>query len=161
MKKSLQYQVDSEKELQEYLLNRNLTRQVGKTTFQVGMPLRQNYNQSIVTRQKRQMQNDALKHSHKTGSTLQTSLLNSWLQQAKHKQTINIQYFLLKKNINKEIIRAIMAYSPTQVPKSLEQWKMAIIAVGQEYEWTNIHYNYRTSSGITYGGMGKPMEIRQ
>jgi len=29
--------------------------------------------------------------------------------------------FLLKKNMNKEIIRAIMAYSPAQAPKSLEQ----------------------------------------
>jgi len=29
--------------------------------------------------------------------------------------------FLLKKNINREIIRAIMAYSPTQAPKSLKQ----------------------------------------
>ena len=42
--------------------------------------------------------------------------------------------FLLKKNINREIIRAIMVYPPTQAPKSLEQWKVAIIAVGQEYE---------------------------
>jgi len=42
--------------------------------------------------------------------------------------------FLLKKNVNREITRTIVAYSPTQVPKSLEQWKMAIIAVGQGYE---------------------------
>jgi len=67
--------------------------------------------------------------------------------------------FLLKKNVNREIIRAIMAYPPTQAPKSLEQWKVAITAVGQGYEWTNIHYDYRTGSRITYGGMGKPMEI--
>jgi len=69
--------------------------------------------------------------------------------------------FLLKKNINREIVRAIIAYLPTQAPKSLEQWKVAITAVGQGYEWTNIRYDYRTSSGITYGGMGKPMEIEQ
>jgi len=36
---------------------------------------------------------------------------------------------------------------------------MAITAVGQGYEWTNIRYDYRTGSGITYGGMSKPMEI--
>jgi len=36
---------------------------------------------------------------------------------------------------------------------------VAITAVGQGYKWTNIHYNYKTGSGITYGGMGKPMEI--
>ena len=38
---------------------------------------------------------------------------------------------------------------------------MAITAVGQEYEWTNIHCDYRTGSGITYEGIGKPMEIGQ
>jgi len=65
--------------------------------------------------------------------------------------------FLLKKNVNREIIRAIMAYLLAQAPKSLEQWKVAITAVGQEYEWTNICYDYRTGLEITYGGMGKPM----
>ena len=69
--------------------------------------------------------------------------------------------FLLKKNVNREIIRAIMAYPPIQAPKSLEQWKVAITAVGQGYEWTNICYDYKTGSGITYEGMGKPMEIGQ
>jgi len=68
---------------------------------------------------------------------------------------------LLKKNVNREIIRAIMAYPPIQAPKSLEQWKVAITAVGQGYEWTNIRYDYRTGSGITYEGMGKLMEIEQ
>jgi len=67
--------------------------------------------------------------------------------------------FFLKKNINREIIKAIMAYPPTQAPKSLEQWKMVITAVGQGYKWTNIYYDYRTGSEITYRGMGKPMEI--
>jgi len=67
--------------------------------------------------------------------------------------------FLLKKNVNKEIIRAIITYSPTQAPKSLEQWKVAITVVRQGYKWTNICYDYRTGSGITYGGMGKPIEI--
>jgi len=38
---------------------------------------------------------------------------------------------------------------------------VAITAVGQGYEWTNICYDYKTGSGITYGGMGKPMEIGQ
>jgi len=49
--------------------------------------------------------------------------------------------FLLKKNVNREIIRAIVVYPPTQAPKSLEQWKVAIIVVGQGYKWTNIHYD--------------------
>jgi len=69
--------------------------------------------------------------------------------------------FLLKKNVNREIIRAIMTYPPTQAPKSLEQWKVVITAIGQGYEWTNICYDYRTGLGITYRGMDKPMEIGQ
>jgi len=36
---------------------------------------------------------------------------------------------------------------------------MTITVVGQGYEWTNIHYDYRTGSGITYGEMDKLMEI--
>jgi len=42
--------------------------------------------------------------------------------------------FLLKKNVNREIIRAILAYPPKEAPQMLEQWKVAIIAVGQGYE---------------------------
>ena len=42
--------------------------------------------------------------------------------------------FLLKKNINREIIRAIMVYPLAQVPKSLEQWKVAITAIEQGYK---------------------------
>ena len=67
--------------------------------------------------------------------------------------------FLLKKNVNREIIRAILAYPPKEAPQTLEQWKVAITAVGQGYEWTSIRYDYQTGSGITYGGMEKPMEI--
>ena len=54
-----------------------------------------------------------------------------------------------------------MAYPPSQAPKSLEQWKVAITVVEQGYKWTNICYNYRTGSGIIYRGIGKPMEIGQ
>jgi len=36
---------------------------------------------------------------------------------------------------------------------------VAITAVEQGYKWTNICYGYRTGSGITYGEMGKPIEI--
>jgi len=68
---------------------------------------------------------------------------------------------LLKQNINRKIIRAIIAYPLTQALKSLEQWKVVITAVEQGYKWANICYNYRTGSGITYGGIGKPMEIEQ
>ena len=42
--------------------------------------------------------------------------------------------FLLKRNVNREIIRAILAYLPKEAPQTLEQWKVAITAVGQGYE---------------------------
>ena len=67
--------------------------------------------------------------------------------------------FFLKKNVNREIIKAIMAYSPIQAPKSLKQQKVAITTVGQGYEWTNICYDYRTGSGITYEEIDKPIKI--
>ena len=54
-----------------------------------------------------------------------------------------------------------MAYPPTQAPKSLKQQKVAITTVGQGYKWTNIYYDYRTGSGITYEEIDKPMEIGQ
>jgi len=38
---------------------------------------------------------------------------------------------------------------------------VAITAVEQGYEWTNIHYNYKIGSGITNRGMGKPIEIER
>jgi len=41
---------------------------------------------------------------------------------------------LLKKNVNREIIRAILAYPPKEALQMLEQWKVAITAVGQGYE---------------------------
>ena len=36
---------------------------------------------------------------------------------------------------------------------------MAITSVGQEYESTEGHYDYKTSTGTTYGGQGQPMDI--
>jgi len=38
---------------------------------------------------------------------------------------------------------------------------VVITAVGQGYKWTNICYNYRTGSKITYEGISKPMEIER
>ena len=54
-----------------------------------------------------------------------------------------------------------MVYPSSQAPKSLKQQKVAITVVEQEYKWTNICYNYRTGSGITYREMGKSMEIER
>jgi len=44
--------------------------------------------------------------------------------------------FLLKKNIQTDIIKIILGYLPIIVPEMLREWKMAIILVKQEYEST-------------------------
>ena len=44
--------------------------------------------------------------------------------------------FLLKKNIQQDIIKIILGYTPIAMPESLKEWKVAIISVGQGYEST-------------------------
>ena len=44
----------------------------------------------------------------------------------------------------------ILGYSPIAIPEILKKWKVAIISVGQEYESTEGHHNYKTSIGIIY-----------
>ena len=42
--------------------------------------------------------------------------------------------FLLKKNIQQDIIKTILEYPPIAVPESLKEWKVANTLVGQEYK---------------------------
>ena len=44
--------------------------------------------------------------------------------------------FLLKKNIQADIIKTILEYSPIAALDMLKEWKVAITSVGQEYEST-------------------------
>ena len=68
--------------------------------------------------------------------------------------------FLLKKNVRQDIIRTIMGYPPKSIPKSYEEWKETIMSVGQGYEATDQRAkDKKTATGVTYGGMGQPMEI--
>jgi len=67
--------------------------------------------------------------------------------------------FLLKKNARQDIIKTILEYPPMAMPETLKEWKMAITSVGQEYESIEGCYDYKTSTGITYGGRGQPMNI--
>ena len=60
--------------------------------------------------------------------------------------------FLLKKNIQQDIIKMILGYPPIAMPKSLKEWKVAITSVGQGYESTEECYDYKTSTRVTYGG---------
>jgi len=44
--------------------------------------------------------------------------------------------FLLKKNVQQDIIKTILGYLPIAMPESLKEWKVAITSVGQRYEST-------------------------
>ena len=52
-----------------------------------------------------------------------------------------------------------MGYPPIAMPEILKKWKVAITSVGQGYESTEERHDYKTSTGITYGGRGQPMDI--
>jgi len=60
--------------------------------------------------------------------------------------------FLLKKNVQHDIIKTILGYPSVAMPKTLKEWKVAIISVGQGYESMEGRYDYKTSTGMTYGG---------
>ena len=42
--------------------------------------------------------------------------------------------FLLKKNVQQDIIKMILGYPPIAAPEILKEWKVAITSVGQGYE---------------------------
>ena len=67
--------------------------------------------------------------------------------------------FLLKKNVWLDIIKTILGYSFIAAPETLKEWKVAIILVGQGYEFTEGWHNYKMSTGTTYGGWGQSMDI--
>ena len=69
--------------------------------------------------------------------------------------------FLLKKNVQHDIIKTILGYPPIAMPETLKGWKVAITSIEQEYESTEGWYDYKTSTGTTYRGQGQPMDIRK
>ena len=60
--------------------------------------------------------------------------------------------FLLKKNVRHNIIKTILGYPPITMPKTLKEWKVVITSVGQRYESTEGWHDYKTGTGMTYGG---------
>ena len=62
--------------------------------------------------------------------------------------------FLLKKNIQHDIIKTILEYPPIVMPETLKKWKVVIMSVGQGYESTEGHHDYKTSTRTTYRGQG-------
>ena len=69
--------------------------------------------------------------------------------------------FLLKKNARQDIVKTILGYPPMAMPETLKEWKVVITSVGQGYESMEGCYNYKMSTGTTYGGKGQPMDIRR
>ena len=67
--------------------------------------------------------------------------------------------FLLKKNIQQDIIKMILGYLPIAMPESLKEWKVAITLVRQEYESTERYHDYKTGTRTIYEGQGQPMDI--
>jgi len=62
--------------------------------------------------------------------------------------------FLLRKNVQSNIIKIILGYLPIVAPETLKEWKVVITSVGQEYKSTQGRNNYKTRTGTTYGGRG-------
>jgi len=45
-----------------------------------------------------------------------------------------------------------LEYPPIAMPEILKKWKVAIMPVGQEYQSTEGHHNYKTSTRTTHEG---------
>ena len=60
--------------------------------------------------------------------------------------------FLLKKNIQADIIKTILRYPPMAAPDTLKEWKVAITSVGQEYESMESQHNYKMGTRTTFRG---------
>ena len=60
--------------------------------------------------------------------------------------------FLLKKNVQYDIIKTILGYLPIAMSEILKEWKAAIISVGQGYESMERRHNYKISIETIYGG---------
>ena len=67
--------------------------------------------------------------------------------------------YLLKNNVQQDIIKTILEYPPIIASEILKEWKMAITSVGQGYESTERQHDYKTDTKITYGGREQPMDI--
>ena len=59
--------------------------------------------------------------------------------------------FLLKKNVQHNIIKTILGYPPITMPETFKEWKVAITSVGQEYESMEGIHDYKTSTRTIYG----------
>ena len=67
--------------------------------------------------------------------------------------------FLLKKNVQQDIIKTILEYTPIAAPETLKEWKVVITSVGQGYKSTKGQHDYKTGTGMTYRGQGQLIDI--
>ena len=68
---------------------------------------------------------------------------------------------MLKKNVRSDIIKIKLGYLPIVAPELLNEWKMAIISVKQEYESTEGKQDYKIELEIIYGRKEVPIDIRK
>ena len=69
--------------------------------------------------------------------------------------------FLLKKNVQQDIIKIILGYLPIAAPEMLKEWKVAITSVGQGYKFMEGQQDYKTGTEMIYRRQGQPMDIRK
>ena len=60
--------------------------------------------------------------------------------------------FLLKKNVQMDIIKTILEYPLIVISETLKEQKIVIILVGQEYKSTEGRHDYKTEIETIYGG---------
>jgi len=67
--------------------------------------------------------------------------------------------FLLKKNIQQNIIKTILGYPPIIAPDILKNWKVAITLVGQRYKSMEGQHDYKTGTRTIYEGQEQFIDI--
>ena len=60
--------------------------------------------------------------------------------------------FLLKKNVQMDIIKTILEYPLIVISETLKEQKIVITLVGQEYKSTKERHDYKTEIETIYGG---------
>ena len=67
--------------------------------------------------------------------------------------------FLLKKNVQADIIKTILEYLLIVAPDTLKEYKIVITLVRQRCESTESQHDYKMSMGTTFGGREIPIDI--
>ena len=60
--------------------------------------------------------------------------------------------FLLKKNVQADIIKTILGYPLMAAPNTLKEWKVVITSVEQGYKSMESQHDYKTEMGMIFGG---------